>query len=120
MSSKPLCIKSVILKHSHLWSPWHYFFMVTEGFSTLKTISAVFSTAQEKYLSKKNTAVVILASVCSPSRMGAVRIKKKKKRWKIRLDQSPLKSQFSNGISIWHHSSSAVLGCGKGSYINNF
>lgn len=45
--------------------------------------------------------------------------KKKKNRWKNRLDQTQLKSQFSNGISIWHRSSSAVLGCGKGFFINN-
>lgn len=116
-STKPPCIKSLILKHSHLWSPWLYFCTVSEGFSTLQTISAVFCTAREEYLSKKNIAVVILASVCSPSRTGAVG---KKNRWKIRLDQSPLKSQFLNGISIWHRSSSAILGCGKGFSIKQF
>lgn len=89
--------------------------MVAKGFNTLQTISPVFCTAQEKYLSKKNTAVVILGSVCSPSSVGAVG--GKKNRWKIRFNQSPLKSQISNGISIWCHSSSAILGCGKDFFI---
>lgn len=71
MSTKLLCIKHVTFKHCHLWSPWLYFFMEAKEFITLQTISAVFCTAREKYLSKENTAVVILASVCPPSRMGA-------------------------------------------------
>lgn len=76
MASKPPYIKSAILKHSQLWAPRLYFFMVAEAHSTLQTMSAVFYTAQEMHLSKKNTAVVILASVCSPSRAGAVGEKK--------------------------------------------
>lgn len=72
MSSKPPHIKPAILKHSQLWAPHLHFFTVAEAYCTLQTISAVFYTAQETYLSKKNTAVVILASVCSPSRLGAV------------------------------------------------
>lgn len=49
---------------------------LAKGFINLQTISAVFCTVWEKYLSKKNTAVVILASVCSHSRMGEVGGKK--------------------------------------------
>lgn len=76
MSSKPPHIKLIILKHSQLWAPQLYFFMVIEAYSTLQTISAMFYTAQEMYISKKNTAVVILASACSPSRVGTAGEKK--------------------------------------------
>lgn len=72
LSSKPPHIKHIILKHSQLWAPQLYSFMVPEASSTLQTISAVFSMAQQTYLSKKNAAVLIPASVCSPARMGAV------------------------------------------------
>lgn len=70
MSSRPPHIKPVILKHSQLWAPRLYFFVVVKAYSTLQTTSAAFCTAQETYLSKKNTAVVILASAWSPSSVG--------------------------------------------------
>jgi len=108
-------IKPVILKHSQLWAPRLCFFMAVEAHGTLQTTSPVFYTAQETYLSKKNTAVVILASLCSHPGW---------EQWggrnglKIRFDQSPLKSQSSDGISIQHGSSPATPGCRKDFFKN--
>lgn len=81
-------INPVIVKHSQPWAPRLYFFIVVT-YSTPQTISAVIYTPQETYLSKKSTAVVILASVYSPPRVGAVG----KKKWiEDQIFPEPLKS----------------------------